>query len=186
MSPEQGQSGGETAKPEEGQSGGETAKPEEGQSGGETTKPEEGQSGGETTNPEQGQSGGETTNPEQGQSGGETTNPEQGQSGSGSSGSETPQVTKYTVSFDSDGGSAVSGQEIESGSTAEKPADPSKAGFVFKGWYLGDTKFEFTTPVTGALSLKAKWTESGIFSSEGAFFIYIDESADPSSLGTAW
>ena len=189
--PEQGQDqpGGETTKPEEGQSGGETTKPEEGQSGGETTKPEEGQSGGETTKPEQGQDqpGGETTKPEQGQDqpGGETTKPEQGQDQSGGS-SEIPQVTKYTVTFDRDDGTTVVSREIESGKTVTQPEAPTRAGFVFKGWYSGNTKYEFTTPVTGTLTLKAKWAESGIFSSEGAFFIYIDESADPSSLGTAW
>ena len=185
--PEQSQSGGETTKPEQGQDqpGGETTKPEEGQSGGETTKPKEDQSGGETTKPEEGQSGGETTKPEEGQSGGETTKPEQGQDQSGG-GSEIPQVTKYTVTFDRDDGTTVVSREIESGKTVTQPEAPTRAGFVFKGWYSGNTKYEFTTPVTGTLTLKAKWAESGIFSSEGAFFIYIDESTDPSSLGTAW
>ena len=154
-----------------------TDKPAEGT----TTKPSEG------TTPEQSQSGGETTKPEQGQDqpGGETTKPEQGQDQSGGS-SEIPQVTKYTVTFDRDDGTTVVSREIESGKTVTQPEAPTRAGFVFKGWYLGNTKYEFTTPVTGTLTLKAKWAESGIFSSEGAFFIYIDESADPSSLGTAW
>ena len=181
----------EGTTPEQSQSGGETTKPEQGQDqpGGETTKPEQGQGqgGGETTNPEQGQTGGETTKPEQGQDqpGGETTKPEQGQDQSGGS-SEIPQVTKYTVTFDRDDGTTVVSREIESGKTVTQPEAPTRAGFVFKGWYSGNTKYEFTTPVTGTLTLKAKWAESGIFSSEGAFFIYIDESADPSSLGTAW
>ncbi len=153
-----------------------TEKPAEGT----TTKPSEG------TTPEQSQSGGETTKPEQGQDqpGGETTKPEQGQDQSGG-GSEITQVTKYIVTFDRDDGTTVVSREIESGKTVTQPEAPTRAGFVFKGWYSGNTKYEFTTPVTGTLTLKAKWAESGIFSSEGAFFIYIDESTDPSSLGTA-
>ncbi len=154
-----------------------TEKPAEGT----TTKPSEG------TTPEQSQSGGETTKPEQGQDqpGGETTKPEQGQDQSGG-GSEITQVTKYIVTFDRDDGTTVVSREIESGKTVTQPEAPTRAGFVFKGWYSGNTKYEFTTPVTGTLTLKAKWAESGIFSSEGAFFIYIDEPTDPSSLGTAW
>lgn len=65
--------------------------------------------------------------------------------------------TTYTVTFDSDGGSAVTAQTVESGKTATKPADPTKAGYTFKGWYLGETAYDFATPVTGNITLKAKW-----------------------------
>ena len=64
----------------------------------------------------------------------------------------------YTVTFDSDGGSAVTGQTIEKGKTATKPENPEKAGHTFVGWYNGDTEFDFDTPITGNITLKAKWT----------------------------
>ena len=64
----------------------------------------------------------------------------------------------YTVTFDSDGGSAVTGQTIEKGKTATKPENPEKAGHTFIGWYNGDTEFDFNTPITDDITLKAKWT----------------------------
>ena len=66
-------------------------------------------------------------------------------------------VTTYTVTFDSDGGNAVTEQSVESGETAIKPADPTKEGYTFKGWYLGETEYDFTTPVAESITLKAKW-----------------------------
>ena len=64
----------------------------------------------------------------------------------------------YTVTFDSDGGSSVEAQNVESGKTAEKPTDPTKAGYDFGGWYNGASVFDFTKPVTEKITLKAKWT----------------------------
>ena len=64
----------------------------------------------------------------------------------------------YTVTFDSDGGSSVEPQNIESGKTATKPADPTKTGYDFGGWYNGTSAFDFTKPVTEKITLKAKWT----------------------------
>ena len=70
---------------------------------------------------------------------------------------EATVTTTYTVTFDSDGGSAVTAQTVESGKTAAKPTDPTKSGYTFKGWYLGETEYDFATPVTGNITLKAKW-----------------------------
>ena len=69
-----------------------------------------------------------------------------------------PSPTKYTVTFDSDGGSAVAAQIIESGNKATKPTDdPIKAGYKFDGWYLESAEFDFNTPITSNITLKAKW-----------------------------
>ena len=68
-------------------------------------------------------------------------------------------VTTYTITFNSDGGTSVASQTIEEGQTANKPADPTKAGYTFVGWYNGNTEFDFsTTTITGNITLKAKWT----------------------------
>ena len=66
-------------------------------------------------------------------------------------------VSTFTVTFDSDGGSAVASQTIEEGNKANKPADPTKNGYEFAGWYNGNTEFDFDTSITGNLALKAKW-----------------------------
>jgi len=70
--------------------------------------------------------------------------------------------TTYTVTFDSDGGSAVAKQTVEKGKAAAKPADPTRSGYTFQGWYLGETKYDFSKPVTGSITLKAKWEEKHI------------------------
>ncbi len=69
-----------------------------------------------------------------------------------------PTVTKYTVTFNSNGGSAVASQTVESGKTATQPANPTRSGYTFNGWYNGSTKFNFSTPITSNLTLTANWT----------------------------
>lgn len=71
---------------------------------------------------------------------------------------ETP-VTKYTVTFNSTGGSAVSSVEVESGKTVSKPQDPTQDGKVFKHWSLtdGGEAYDFATPVSGNITLYAVW-----------------------------
>ncbi|HAX83717.1 MAG TPA: hypothetical protein DCY15_04345, partial [Ruminococcaceae bacterium] len=64
---------------------------------------------------------------------------------------------EFTVTFDSDGGSAISEQKLRN-APAVKPADPKKDGYDFTGWYLGDTQYAFDTNVTKNITLKAHWT----------------------------
>ena len=66
---------------------------------------------------------------------------------------------EFTVTFDSDGGSAVTEQKLLN-SPAVKPADPKKSGYKFDGWYLGDTKYAFKDKVTEDITLKAHWTKT--------------------------
>ena len=65
----------------------------------------------------------------------------------------------FTVTFDSDGGSAVAAQKVKDGEKAKEPAVPAKDGFVFMGWQLADSaeSYDFSEPVTGNLSLIAIW-----------------------------
>lgn len=67
----------------------------------------------------------------------------------------------YTVSF-SDG---VASQEVEYGALATKPEDPTKAStssfkYTFTEWQLDGAKFDFNTPITGNISLVAKFEAS--------------------------
>ncbi|MBI9008566.1 MAG: InlB B-repeat-containing protein [Tenericutes bacterium] len=71
-------------------------------------------------------------------------------------------LENFTVTFDSNGGSAVSPEEVGNGLTANEPADPTKADKEFGGWYsdLGlTTEFVFTTEITVDITLYAKWNE---------------------------
>jgi len=66
----------------------------------------------------------------------------------------------YTVTFNTDGGSLISEQQVSHGSTAVEPAtEPEKEGWSFKGWYINETKFNFSTPITKDTTITAKWTE---------------------------
>ncbi len=76
----------------------------------------------------------------------------------------TPEPTAYTVTFDTDGGSEVASQSVEEGSKATKPADPTRDGYTFKGWFTNknyDTEFDFeNTPITSKTTIYAKWEEN--------------------------
>jgi uncharacterized repeat protein (TIGR02543 family) len=67
-------------------------------------------------------------------------------------------INKYTVTFNSGGGSAVSPQTVNHGSTAAKPANPTRTGYTFVRWELPvGTEYNFSNPVTGNITLTAKW-----------------------------
>lgn len=66
----------------------------------------------------------------------------------------------YTVTFNTNGGSAVSEQKIETGNKATKPNDPSKTDYKFIGWYTDEAltkEFSFDTAITSNITLYAKW-----------------------------
>ena len=71
-------------------------------------------------------------------------------------------VQTYTVAFDTNGGSAVAPVTVDAGSTATKPADPTKSGHNFGGWYKDSTlqtPWDFANgTVTADTTLYAKWT----------------------------
>ncbi len=59
----------------------------------------------------------------------------------------------------SNGGSDVPGQ-IRANAAATKPADPTRSGYVFAGWYTDEActaAYDFTQPVTDSVTLYAKW-----------------------------
>lgn len=67
----------------------------------------------------------------------------------------------YTVKFNSNGGSSVPSQIVESGQKVSKPADPIRTGYTFVGWYTNSrltSAYNFNTAVTRNLTLYAKWT----------------------------
>ncbi len=66
-------------------------------------------------------------------------------------------TTYYRVTFDSDGGSSVSPRYVQKGYTMSAPIKPTKEGHTFDGWYLGDEPFDFNTPITSDITLKAHW-----------------------------
>ncbi|MDX9917793.1 MAG: InlB B-repeat-containing protein, partial [Gudongella sp.] len=73
----------------------------------------------------------------------------------------------YTVTFDSDGGTEVAAiTEVKPNTSVTLPTPPTKEGFDFGGWYTakyGEGKvFTESTPVTGDITVYAKWTGENI------------------------
>ena len=70
----------------------------------------------------------------------------------------------YTVTFIANGhGTAPAYQLVTEGNTAAEPQAPSETGFVFTGWYTDSActaAYNFSTPVTGNISLYAGWKEA--------------------------
>ena len=81
-------------------------------------------------------------------------------------GTTTPTgTTTYTVTFVTDGGSAVDSQTVESGKTATEPAAPTKSGYTFGGWYDDSaltSVFSFSTKITKDTTLYAKWIDASV------------------------
>lgn len=68
-------------------------------------------------------------------------------------------ITLHTVTFNSNGGSDVP-EQIRANAAATKPADPTRSGYVFAGWYTDEActaAYDFTQPVTDNITLYAKW-----------------------------
>ena len=72
------------------------------------------------------------------------------------------QLTSYNVTYDSQGGSSVTGQTYTMGSTINVASAPTRSGYTFNGWYtaptggtlLGST---YSPPGTGNITLYAHW-----------------------------
>ena len=78
------------------------------------------------------------------------------------------------VTFNTNGGSAVSSQTVDLGDLVAKPTDPTRSGYLFGGWYADDTctagdpagclnAWDFAAdPATGDMTLFAKWIASSL------------------------
>jgi uncharacterized repeat protein (TIGR02543 family) len=72
-------------------------------------------------------------------------------------------INKYTITFDSNGGSAVENQEIDYNSKVNVPESPVLDKYTFVGWYANpdlSIKYDFNTLVTSNLTLYAKWEKT--------------------------
>ena len=67
---------------------------------------------------------------------------------------------KYTVTFNSTMGTSVKVQEIRKNKQAKEPKEPIMDGYIFKGWYLDDEKYDFSKRVTKDITLTGKWEKA--------------------------
>ena len=69
----------------------------------------------------------------------------------------------YTVTFNSVGGSSVPSQSVAAGGRVSRPANPTRSGYTFDGWYRDSTynsPWDFNTAVAGSMTLYAKWKQN--------------------------
>lgn len=79
------------------------------------------------------------------------------------SGAQAPKVLKVTVTFDSNQGTAVDSQLVAVGDKVAKPADPTRKGYIFSGWFTDQDcakAYDFDAAVDGTqpeFTLHAGW-----------------------------
>ncbi len=79
--------------------------------------------------------------------------------GGDSSGNGQPTPESCTVTFDSDGADEYSPMTVKYGEMMTPPLPPEKVGYVFKGWFNGDKRWDFySTEVTCDMLLKARYS----------------------------
>ena len=72
--------------------------------------------------------------------------------------------TAYTVTFDTQGGSAIPEQYVSPDTSARNPDSPTREGYNFVGWYTAPTggeEWRWNDRVTGDITVYAHWEEVG-------------------------
>jgi uncharacterized repeat protein (TIGR02543 family) len=76
---------------------------------------------------------------------------------------ETPPA-QYTLTFDTHGGSAVAAITADAGTAVSKPADPTRSGYTFTGWFsaeTGGTLYPWPHSLSANITMHAQWRAAG-------------------------
>lgn len=69
-------------------------------------------------------------------------------------------IDTFTITYESNGGSTVPQETVDSNQVFMEPTNPTKDNHSFKGWYVDEsltTLYDFTTPATQDITVYAKW-----------------------------
>lgn len=86
--------------------------------------------------------------------------PTTGNNNSNSSTTPPAPVVQHTVTFNTNGWSAISSQTVSDNNTITSPATPTKVADTFLWWYTDawtTTEYNFSSPITEDITLYAKW-----------------------------
>ena len=100
-------------------------------------------------------------------------------------------VNTCTVTFNTQGGTAVAAMMVRSGATITAPTPPARSGYSFQGWYKESScarAWNFTTDqVTSNVTLFAKWvstTPTGVKAASGSYSsVKVSWNAVPGAAG---
>lgn len=99
-------------------------------------------------------------------------------------------INQFTVNFDENGGTFADGASpsvVVNYNTTVSQQTVSRVGYTFDGWYLGDSLYNFNTPVTGNINLVAHWSPVPVtvtFDSDGGSAVAPLDSTYGSQIGT--
>lgn len=71
-------------------------------------------------------------------------------------------LSNFTITFNYGAGSQIQTAKVKRNATVDEPAEPTKEGFIFGGWYTDKEctkEYDFETKVTKSFTLYAKWIE---------------------------
>ena len=85
------------------------------------------------------------------------------------------------VNFNLDGGTGTTLQKVLRGQKLAEPTKPYKSAYTFDGWYNGEQKYDFDTPVFNEITLTAKWTYVGGSSSSSTIEPTTEKPTEPTT-----
>ena len=88
------------------------------------------------------------------------------------------------VNFNLDGGTGTTLQKVLKGQKLAEPTKPYKYAYTFDGWYNGEQKYDFDTPVFDEITLTAKWTYVGGSSSGSTIEPTTEKPTEPTTMPT--
>lgn len=73
---------------------------------------------------------------------------------------DAPTAKQHTVTFDYAHDGKTTSMKTDDGKPVGQPKDPAREGYEFAGWTLDGKPYDFGTPVTRDLTLKAMWEKT--------------------------
>ena len=88
------------------------------------------------------------------------------------------------VNFNLDGGTGTTLQKVLKGQKLAEPTKPYKSAYTFDGWYNGEQKYDFDTPVFDEITLTAKWKYVGSSSGGSTTEPTTEKPTEPTTMPT--